>query len=138
MLIFCAIMILAVKAMNSFANIKRKGALFMNDTAHLGRITNDLEVKEGKSGKSYISFNIAVNRPFTKDKTDFFSVVAFGTNAEFIAKYFKKGQLIGIQGFLISDDYVDSNGVKHYQTKIVANQVSFAGYNKIDTVTENQ
>ena len=112
--------------------------IFMNIIAQLGRISSDLELKTGKSGKEYLGFSLAVNRPFAKDKTDFFSVVAFGTNAEFIAKYFKKGQLIGIQGYLISDDYVDSNGVKHYQTKIVANQVSFAGYNKNDTVTDNQ
>ena len=80
----------------------------------MGRITADLELRQTPSSVSVLSFRIAVNRPFVAKNgeraTDFFNVVAWRAQAEFIAKYFKKGSLILVDGRLESREYVDKNG----------------------------
>jgi len=78
-----------------------------------------------------LSFRIAVNRPFVAKNgeraTDFFNVVAWRAQAEFIAKYFKKGSLILVDGRLESREYVDKNGTTQRVVEIIAENVSFAG-----------
>lgn len=70
-------------------------------------IVNQPELKKG-SQKSYTYFNIAVKRPLCNE-TDFYSVTAFGTTAEFICRNFSKGMPILIQGHLSQDRYNDKN-----------------------------
>lgn len=104
----------------------------MNVVNLQGRITQMPELRKGKNA-DYTYFSLAVNRPFSKDKeTDFLNIVAFGKTAEFICKYFKKGQLIIIMGYIVNDKYTDKDGNNRIQTKIIANQVEFCGYNKSD------
>ena len=104
----------------------------MNVVNLQGRIAQMPELKKGKNA-DYTYFPLAVSRPFAKNKeTDFFNIVAFGKTAEFICNYFKKGQLIIIMGHMINDSYTDKNGNKRIQTKVIANQVEFCGYNKSD------
>lgn len=97
----------------------------------MGRITADLELRQTPSSVSVLSFRIAVNRPFvTKNgerATDFFNVVAWRAQAEFIAKYFKKGSLILVDGRLESREYVDKNGTTQRVVEIIAENVSFTG-----------
>lgn len=104
----------------------------MNVVNLQGRITQIPELKKGKNA-DYTYFSLAVNRPFSKDKeTDFFNIVAFGKTAEFICRYFKKGQLIIVMGHIINDNYIDKDGNKRTHTKVIADQVEFCGYNKSD------
>lgn len=106
--------------------------IIMNVVNLQGRIAQTPELKRGKNA-DYTFFSLAVGRPFSKDKeTDFFNIVAFGKTAEFICNYFKKGQLIIIMGHMINDRYTDKNGNNRIQTKVIANQVEFCGYNKSD------
>lgn len=66
------------------------------------RITQDLELKQSKSGMSYLVASVACTRPKKNDKgeweSDFFNIKAFGKQAEFIAQYFHKGQKVFITG----------------------------------------
>lgn len=104
----------------------------MNVVNLQGRITQMPELRTGKNA-DYTYFSLAVSRPFSKNReTDFFNIVAFGSTAEFICKYFKKGQPIIIMGHMINDKYTDKNGNNRIQTKVIANQVEFCGYNKSD------
>lgn len=97
----------------------------------MGRITADLELRQTPSSVSVLSFRIAVNRPFVAKNgeraTDFFNVVAWRAQAEFIAKYFKKGSLILVDGRLESREYVDKNGATQRVVEIIAENVSFTG-----------
>ncbi|MBQ3067773.1 MAG: single-stranded DNA-binding protein [Oscillospiraceae bacterium] len=97
----------------------------------MGRITADLELRQTPSSVSVLSFRIAVNRPFVAKNgeraTDFFNVVAWRAQAEFIAKYFKKGSLILVDGRLESREYVDKNGTTQRVVEIIAENVSFTG-----------
>lgn len=110
----------------------------LNSVFEMGRIVNDLELKATQSGTSVLSFTIAVDKYVKKGeekKSDFFSCVAWGKNAEFISKYFSKGRLILIDGKLQSRTYDDKNGSKHYVTEIVIDHANFTGEKKMDNST---
>ena len=47
----------------------------MNTVIMIGRLTRDPELRYTQSGKAVANFDIAVDRPFSKEKeTDFFKV----------------------------------------------------------------
>ncbi|MEE1054531.1 MAG: single-stranded DNA-binding protein, partial [Acutalibacteraceae bacterium] len=78
-----------------------------------GRLTADPELKTTPNGISVTSFSIAVDRRYRSGEerqTDFINIVAWRTSAEFICKYFKKGNLIGIEGSIQTRRYQDKNG----------------------------
>ena len=85
-----------------------------NKVIMMGRIVNDLELRSTPAGASVLSFRIAVDRRFqTKGedrKSDFFNVVAWRNEAEFISRYFAKGRMILIEGELQNRSYQDKNG----------------------------
>ena len=99
----------------------------MNKVILMGRLTIDPEVRY--SGETAISrFSLAVDRKYKKEgqEADFPSVVAFGKTAEFTEKYFHKGMKIALTGRLQTGNYTDKNGVKHYTTDVIAEEVEFA------------
>lgn len=82
----------------------------MNNINLIGRVSTELELKNSKD-VTYIKFNLAVQRPMKKDTTDFIPCIAFGKTAELIDKYVKKGERLGVNGQLISNQY-ESKGEK--------------------------
>lgn len=100
----------------------------MNVSIIMGRITKDLELRQTTSGTSVLRFTVAVDR-YSKDKendTDFISCIAFGKNAEFIDKWFSKGQMIALEGSIKTGSY-EKDGRKIYTTDIIVNHASFCG-----------
>ena len=106
----------------------------MNVCTFLGRLTRDVELRY--AGETPVAnFGIAVNRRFKKDgqpEADFPRLVAFGKNAENIAKFFKKGSEIVVTGHLQTGSYEDKDGKKVYTTDIIVDQWSFTGGSKSD------
>ena len=103
----------------------------LNRVILMGRITQDLEVRQTPNGVSALTFNVAVDRNF-KDQSgqyqsDFITCVAWRQTAEFIGKYFGKGRLIALEGTLRSRTYEDKNGTKHYVTEVYVENASFTG-----------
>ncbi len=101
-----------------------------NKVILIGNHTADPELRQTTSGKSVCNFTIAVNRPRAdaekgQQTVDFINAVAWGTTAEFISKYFKKGNPILICGQLQSGSYTDSLGEKKYFTEVLTDEVSF-------------
>lgn len=101
----------------------------LNKAILMGNMVADPELKQTPSGVAVCSFRIGVQRRF-KDAngqyaSDFINIVAWRSQAEFVAKYFKKGSSIVVVGSIQSRDYADQNGTKHYVTEIVADEVSF-------------
>ena len=109
----------------------QKGKNMLNRVILMGRITQDLEVKQTQNGVPVLSFSVAVQRSFAKQgeekQTDFINCVAWRQNAEFISKYFGKGRLICIEGNLRTRTYDDKTGVKHYITEVFVDSVNFTG-----------
>lgn len=97
----------------------------MNSVNITGRVTNDIELKTTQQGTSVCSFTVAVDRPAVKDKTDFIDCVAWRQKAEFLSKYFAKGDGIEITGVLTTRNYEDKNGNKRKAVEVVCDQVSF-------------
>lgn len=102
-----------------------------NKVILMGRITHDLELKTTQSGISVCSFSIAVDRRFQtkgeEKKTDFFNIVTWRQQAEFVTRYFAKGRMILVEGELQTRSYVDKNGQNVRVVEIVADQVCFTG-----------
>ena len=97
-----------------------------NKVILIGNMTADPELKQSTSGISVSSFSIAVNRKMAKNnERDFIPIVAWRQQAEFVCKYFKKGQPILICGQLQIRSWNDSQGQKRYATEVVADEVSF-------------
>lgn len=114
----------------------------LNRVILMGRITQELELKRTANGTAVLSFNIAVDRSYTKQgeekQTDFITCIAWRKTAEFINNYFGKGRMIAIEGQLRSRTYDDKNGTKHYVTEVYVDNVSFTGEPKQDgTSTQN-
>ena len=106
-----------------------------NKVILIGNMTSDPELKQSTSGISVCSFNIAVNRRFKSEngqqECDFIPIVAWRQQAEFVCKYFKKGQPILICGQLQIRSWTNNNNEKRYTTVVVADEMSFV-------VTANQ
>lgn len=101
----------------------------MNKVELVGRLVKDPEVKLTSNQTKFCSFAIAVDRRF-KDangqrQADFISCVAWKQTAEFIQKYFHKGNRIGICGSIQTRNYEDQNGQKHFITEVLAEEVEF-------------
>ena len=100
----------------------------MNKWIGAGRITKDIELQTGKSGSEYCKFSVAVNRRKDKNgetKADFIDCTAFGKTAAFVAKYFKKGDGIVVDGALESDTYEAKDGTKRTKWSIRVEEVEF-------------
>lgn len=93
-----------------------------------GNITADIELKHTQSGIAYARFNVAVNeRVKDKEETYFFPVVAWRHTAEFIAKYFRKGAQILIDGKLKQRVYTDNDGINRNVIEVIAESAHFCG-----------
>lgn len=103
----------------------------INRVILMGRITQDLELRQTPSGSSVMTFNIAVDRSYAKQgeerQTDFITCVAWNQRAEFINNYFAKGRMIAVEGQLRTRTYDDKNGSRHYVTEVYVDNVSFTG-----------
>lgn len=97
----------------------------MNSIQLIGRLTADVELKQTTSGISVCQFNLAVDRPRVKDTTDFIPCVAWRGTAEFICKYFKKGNKIALNGVLTSRKWEDNEGNKRTVYEVLAENVEF-------------
>jgi len=102
----------------------------MNQIIIMGRMTRDPELRHTPNGVSVASFTVAVDRGFTpKDggerMTDFIDVVAWRNTAEFVTKYFVKGQMVAIVGRLQIRDWTDKEGNKRRSAEIIAETIHF-------------
>lgn len=100
----------------------------LNKIIMAGRLTKDPELR--KAGETPVcSFRIACDRDFkNKDgekETDFVDVVVWRKMAESVAKYFTKGRMAIVVGRLQIREWADREGVKRYNTEIVADNVYF-------------
>jgi len=91
----------------------------------------DPELKTTPTGVNVCSFRIAVGRKFVKageqPQTDFIDIVAWRTQAEFVAKYFVKGKPILVCGAIQSRNWQDKDGNKRYTVEVIADEITFVG-----------
>ena len=100
----------------------------MNKWIGMGRITKDIELQTGKTGSEYCKFTVAIDREKDKNgdkKTDFVDCTAFGKTAAFVAKYFKKGDGIVVEGRFESDTYDAKDGTKRTKWGVSVDNIEF-------------
>lgn len=101
----------------------------LNRVAIMGRLTKEPELRTTQSGISVASFTLAVDRGFKKEgeqSADFINIVAWRGTAEFVSKWFTKGQLVAVSGRLQTRNYKDRDGNNRTATEVVADEVFFA------------
>ncbi len=101
----------------------------MNSICLMGRLTADPELKSTQNGVAVTSFCIAVDRAYQpkgqERQTDFINCVAWRSTAEFITRFFHKGQRIALQGSLQSRNYNDREGNKRTAYEVVIDNAFF-------------
>lgn len=102
----------------------------MNTICLMGRMTADPELRSTQTGVSVTGFTLAVDRDYTpkgqEKQADFIPVVAWRQTAEFVCKYFRKGQRAALTGSLQTRSYTDRDGNKRTAYEVVAEHVYFA------------
>lgn len=103
----------------------------LNHITLMGRLTHEPELRRTESGVSVAGFSLAVSRDFTDStgerETDFIDCVAWRNTAEFLCKYFAKGQLAVVDGRLQVRNYLDRDGNRRRQVEVVVGNLYFAG-----------
>lgn len=99
----------------------------MNHITLMGRLTRDPELRHTNNGTAVASFTIAVeHRASQETHTDFIDIVAWKGAAEFVSKFFTKGQLIALHGRLSIREWTDKEGNKRKSAEVVADNIYFA------------
>ena len=102
----------------------------LNRVILMGRLTADPDYRTTQSGAPLARFTLAVDRDFipqgAERKTDFLDIIVWRNTADFVSKYFRKGQLVAVQGSIQVNNYTDREGNKRRSWEVVADQVYFA------------
>lgn len=99
-----------------------------NKVILIGNMVSDPECKSTPNGISVCRFRLAVNRKTKAEgqqNADYLDVVSWRGTAEFVSKYFKKGNPILVCGQIQSRTWEDKDGAKRYSVEILADEVSF-------------
>ena len=98
----------------------------LNKVMIIGRLTRDPEMRTTPSGATVVNFSLATNRAYTtttgekREEVEYHNIVAWGKLAQIISQYVTKGRRIYIEGRLQTRSWDDQNGIKHYKTETVA------------------
>lgn len=99
----------------------------INTAVLMGRLTKDPELRKTQSGNSLCRFTLACDKRKTKDDQDpganFIMCVAWRQQAEFLANYASKGNLIAINGSIETGSYTDRDGRKVYTTEVLVERL---------------
>lgn len=97
----------------------------MNKVILHGRLSKEIEYREGQEDKRTARTSIAISR--RGEGADFINIVAFGKTADNLNKYFFKGKEILIEGRINTGSYTNKDGKKVYTTDVIADQIEFCG-----------
>ena len=102
----------------------------VNKVILIGNLGQDPEVKYMPNGNAVANVTIATSESWKDkntgeqiDKTEWHRVVFFRRLAEIVGEYLKKGSKIYIEGKLQTRKWQDKNGVDHWTTEIIANEM---------------
>ena len=107
----------------------------LNHITIMGRLTADPELRRTRSGVAVASFALAVDRDRKNKDTgerevDFIRCTAWISTAEFVSKYFAKGQMAVVSGRLRMDIYTDQQGIKRTSAEVQVDNIYFGDSKK--------
>ena len=101
----------------------------INSVILTGRLTKNIDLRQTSTGKAMTYFTLAVNRVFKNEQgvsdADFITCVAFGKQAENMARYLTQGSLIGVEGRISTRNFQGNDGKTVYVTEVVASSITF-------------
>lgn len=102
----------------------------MNAVILVGNLARDPELRTTQSGVACCNLTIAVNRRFAnadgQREADFINCVAWRQTAEFIHKYFQKGQKIAPARLPANPELRRAGRRKRYVTEVMVDEAEFA------------
>lgn len=98
----------------------------MNKIIIKGRLGRDPELKYSKD-LAIATASVAVSKPGKDAGADWFSVTAFGKQAELLEKWWHKGDEIIVVGRMQSREYTGRDGVKKTAWEVIASELEFCG-----------
>ena len=108
----------------------------MNKFIGVGNLTKEGELRSTESGKIIYSNSLAMRNDFkNKDggyDTEFINFSAWGTTAEYLKKYAKKGNKVLIEGRISTRSYDAQDGTKRYVTEVIVSNAELVSYKKDD------
>ena len=100
----------------------------LNKTIIQGRLVRDVELRQTVTGTPVASFTVAWSEKYKETERKLFApCVAWGNNADFITKYFAKGQEICVEGYLTSRQWNDKDGNKRETIELTVDRAHFCG-----------
>ena len=101
----------------------------INRTVLVGRLTKDPELRYTSGNIAFARFTLAVNRTFAgpsgEREADFIQCIAWRRQAENLARFVRKGSLIGVEGRIQTGSYDDKDGIRKFTTDVVCDSVQF-------------
>lgn len=107
----------------------------LNRITLMGRLTTDPDVRAVKGDMNVATFTLACDRDGKDKDTDFISCVAWRNTADFVSKYFSKGQAAVVDGRLQTRSYTDKDGKNRKTFDVVVNSIYFADSKRKDAGT---
>ena len=104
----------------------------LNKAILMGRLTRDPELRYTQTNVPVVSFSLAVDRGYSRNASegqqtvDFINIVAWRNTAEFVSKWFRKGQLVAVTGRIQVRSWKDRDGNNRTTTEVVADECFFA------------
>ncbi len=104
--------------------------MYLNKAMVYGNLTRDPELKALPSGTQVCTFALATNRTWNdkdgkkQEAVEYHNVIAFGKQAEVLAKYMTKGNAIYVEGRLQTQSW-EKDGTKDYRTEVVVENFQF-------------
>lgn len=101
----------------------------LNQIVLQGRMARDPELRMTQTQKSVVNFTLAVDRDYAasgeRKETDWIDCVAFGNTADFVHKYFLKGNMATVTGRLQLRDWTDREGIKRRSSEVIVDRIYF-------------
>lgn len=104
----------------------------MNTVTISGYLQSDVKIAKSQAGKDWGSFTLCNKTGYGNfANTNFFNCVCFGTVAQNLSKYKKKGDYIYVVGEVNIKEY-EKDGVKKSTVQITVNNVDFPPVTKVE------
>lgn len=115
-----------------------------NSVTLYGHVANDPSYGEkGEVKHARMSIGNSIYNTHKKEReSSFFNLVSFNGRAEFMSKYFKKGDAVMVQGRIHTSKHEatqpDGSTKTHYNTDIIVSEITFAQRKAVADNTETQ
>lgn len=111
----------------------------INEVILVGRLIDDPELRKTKTNKSVLFFSLALNKYVNKEKrTAYAKCKVWDQGAEYLAQYAKKGNIVGVTGEIVNNEYTDKDGKKIKEMEILANRVQLLSMNEKKEIKETK